>query len=218
MNRRLTLASMSLLLLTECGGPPPAPVAAKPPPVLSLTISGGPDQNPDAAGRASPVAVRIYQLSGAAKFEQTDVFALKDREAQTLGGESQGSQEFLIAPAESKTVTIPLKPMVSAIGVAVMYRDIDHAVWREVKPAAANGQTKITVLVGRLRMAARAETPDPPVMAGKPEKPDAVEAGGLMGMVKGMMDKADTPAGQIATKAGGTLAETAAGKIMAPKK
>ena len=75
MNRRLMVIVLGgLVALTRCSPPPP--------PVLTLTITGTADQNPDAAGRASPVAVRVYQLSGTAKFEQADVFALKDREAK----------------------------------------------------------------------------------------------------------------------------------------
>ena len=77
-NCRLTLGALGLLALTYCAPPPP------PPPVLTLTIAGSAEQNPDGAGRAAPVAVRVYQLSGTAKFEQTDVFALKDAEKKTL--------------------------------------------------------------------------------------------------------------------------------------
>src|SRR6202051_2362435 len=106
MNRRLILGFVPLLVLARCGSPPP------PPPVLYLTITGTAEQNPDAAGRAAPVAVRVYQLSGTAKFEQSDVFALKDNEAKTLGTEeAAGSQEFLIAPGDKKTGRIDLKPM-----------------------------------------------------------------------------------------------------------
>jgi type VI secretion system protein VasD len=155
MNRRLILGLPALLALgfpgllalAGCGSPPP------PPPVLTLTIKGGADQNPDTAGRASPVAVRVYQLSGTAKFEQTDVFALKDSEAKTLGSEAAaGSQEFLIAPGDTKKITIDLKPMVSAVGVAVMYRDIDNAKWRATAPAAAHGPTELSANVGKLAL------------------------------------------------------------------
>jgi len=147
MNRRLMVIVLGgLVALTRCGQPPP-------PPVLTLTIVGTADQNPDAAGRSSPVAVRVYQLSGTAKFEQADVFALKDNEAKTLGTEAAaGSQEFLIAPGDSKTVKIDLKPMVASIGVAVMYRDIDRAQWRADKPAAASGPTALTATVGKLAL------------------------------------------------------------------
>ena len=145
MNCRLTLGALGLLALTQCADKPP------PPPVLTLTIAGSAEQNPDGANRASPVAVRVYQLSGTAKFEQTDVFALKDNEKKTLGAEeATDSLQYLISPGESKTVTIDLKPMVSSIGIAVMYRDIDHAQWRATGPANAHGPTVYTAKVGKL--------------------------------------------------------------------
>jgi type VI secretion system protein VasD len=148
-NRRVLLACAGLLALARCGSPPP-------PPVLQLSINGGADQNPDGAGRAAPVAVRVYQLSGTAKFTQSDVFALKDNEAKTLGGEAAaGSQEYLISPGEKKSVTIDLKPMVSSIGVAVLYRDIDHANWRATAPANAHGPTNLTATVGKLALTLR---------------------------------------------------------------
>jgi type VI secretion system protein VasD len=151
MNRRLIVGFLGsfggLLALTGCGAPPP------PPPVLNLTITGTADQNPDPSGRASPVAVRVYQLSGTAKFSQADVFALKDNEAKTLGTEeAASSQEFLIAPGDTKKVTIDLKPMVSAIGVAVMYRDIDQAQWRANEPAKASGPTNLSATIGKLAL------------------------------------------------------------------
>jgi type VI secretion system protein VasD len=147
LNRRLLLGCAGLLALAHCAPPPP------PPPVLNLTIVGAADQNPDATGRASPVAVRIYELGGTAKFSQADIFALKDNEAKTLGTEeATSSQEYLIAPGDTKKVTIDLKPMVSAIGVAVLYRDIDHASWRATAPAQPNGPTNLTATVGKLAL------------------------------------------------------------------
>lgn len=44
------------LLLARCA---PAP---KPPPVLTLTMVGSADQNPDPSGNAAPVAVKVYEL------------------------------------------------------------------------------------------------------------------------------------------------------------
>ncbi len=110
MNRRLLLGFAGLLALAHCAPAPP------PPPVLNLTITGTAGQNPDASGRASPVAVRVYQLSGTAKFSQADVFGLMNNEAKVLGSEeATSSMEFLIAPSETKKISVDLKPMVSAI-------------------------------------------------------------------------------------------------------
>ena len=147
MNRRLVMGFVGLLALAHCAPAPP------PPPVLNLTITGTAEQNPDPSGRASPVAVRVYQLSGTAKFSQADVFGLMNNEAKILGAEeATSSLEFLIAPGENKKVTVDLKPMVSAIGVAVLYRDIDHAQWRSTVSANAHGPTDVSAKIGRLAL------------------------------------------------------------------
>src|SRR5258708_11542807 len=146
MNRRLLTGFVGVLALANCSPPPP-------PPVLNLTIKGTAEQNPDPSGRSSPVAVRVYQLSGTGKFSQTDVFGLMNNEAKILGTEeATTSMEFLIAPGESKKVNVDLKPMVSAIGVAVLYRDIDHAQWRANQPANAHGPTDLSATIGRLAL------------------------------------------------------------------
>lgn len=145
MNRRHVLSCLALLALARCGAAPP------PPPVLTLTIVGTTGQNPDPSGAGAPVAVRVYQLTGTGKFMQADVFALKDNEAKTLGTEEAATaQEYLISPGATQKVTINLKPMVSAIGVAVLYREIDQAQWRATAPAAASGPTNLTATVGKL--------------------------------------------------------------------
>ena len=145
MARHVMTAAL-LLTLAGCGGSPP-------PPVLKLTIAGSAEQNPDPTGRASPVAVRVYQLTGTGKFNQADVFALKDNEAKTLAGEEAGgSEQFLIAPGDTKTVTINLKPSVASIGIAVMYRDIDRAKWRATEAARPSGTTTVSATIGKLAL------------------------------------------------------------------
>lgn len=87
--RRTTLLA-PLVLLARCGSSPP-------PPVLTLTIQTGPDQNPDSAGHPAPVAIRIYQLASLAAFSRADVFALIDRQAETLGADYLASDEVVVA-------------------------------------------------------------------------------------------------------------------------
>ena len=148
MTRRRSLLLLPALVapfvLLQCAPPP------KPPAVLTLTMIGSADQNPDLAGKPAPVAVRIYQLTATAKFERGDVFALTEHEQQTLGGDDAGSQEFVLSPGETQTKTFELKPMVQAIGIVVLYRDIDNAQWRADAPAAASGPTKLLLNVGKL--------------------------------------------------------------------
>ena len=147
ISRRFLLSVFPALALAHCA---PGP---KPPAVLNLTMIGSAEQNPDTSGKASPVAVRIYQLTQTAKFERADVFALTEREQQTLGQDSAASQEFVLSPGETQTKTFELKNGVQAVGIVVLYRDIDRSKWREVAPAATSGPTRLTLSVGKLAIA-----------------------------------------------------------------
>jgi type VI secretion system protein VasD len=143
ITRRAVLGVCAALATT--GG-----ASAPPPAVLTLTIAAGSDQNPDAAGRAAPVAVRLFELNGAAKFERADVFALTEREQQTLGDESQGSEEFVLRPGETRTITRELKKGVQFIGVAVLFRDIDRSRWRAIAQVGVSGPTRLSLRINGL--------------------------------------------------------------------
>ena len=144
ISRRVLLSLMPALALAHCA---PGP---KPPAVVTLTMIGSPDQNPSTSGAPSPVAVRIYQLTQTAKFDRGDVFALTEHEQQTLGQDEAGSQEFVLSPGETQTKTFEAKTGVQAIGVVVLYRDIDNAQWRADAPIATSGPTRLTLNVGKL--------------------------------------------------------------------
>jgi type VI secretion system protein VasD len=143
IHRRLLLGLPAALALAHCASP-------KPPAVLTLTMIGSADQNPDANGKAAPVAVHVYQLTQTAKFERSDVFALTEHEQQTLGQDDAASQEFVLSPGETQSKTFELKPGVQAVGVVVLYRDIDNAQWRADAPVATSGPTKLALSVGKL--------------------------------------------------------------------
>jgi type VI secretion system protein VasD len=141
--RRALLAVVALLIGVAAAPPPP-------PAVLTLTIVAGADQNPDPSGRPAPVAVRLFELNGTAKFERADVFALTEHEQQTLGTDSQGSEEFVLAPGETRTITRELKKGVEFVGFAVLFRDIDRSRWRVIAQVGVSGPTKLTLRVNGL--------------------------------------------------------------------
>ena len=145
INRRLLLA-LPAILAARCSSPPP-------PAVLTLTMIGGADQNPDPSGQPATVAVRLFQLKSNAAFERADVFALTEREQQTLGTDGLGSEEFVIKPGESRTITRELKPGAQFIGTAVLFRDIDRARWRGIAPVAASGPSRRTLTISRVTAA-----------------------------------------------------------------
>lgn len=133
--RRLLLG-LPLLAIAGCAGPPP-------PGVVELALAAGADQNPDPAGQATPVAVKIFQLTATAKFERADYFALREREQATLAADSAVSEEFVLAPGQQRELTLNLRPNVRAIGIAVGFREIDRATWRLVQPVATSGTTRL---------------------------------------------------------------------------
>jgi type VI secretion system protein VasD len=145
LTRRMLLATPAAL--AACAAPPPPP----PPPVLELTVMGGADQNPDPAGKPVSVAIHLYELTNTAKFERADVFALIEREKQTLGADSPASEEFVVAPGETRKVVHPMKPEVGFVGIAVLFRDIDRATWRLMAPVAAHGVTRLVVQVSGIK-------------------------------------------------------------------
>jgi type VI secretion system protein VasD len=144
MIARRALLALTALSFGVAGAPPP------PPAVLTMTIIGGSDQNPDPSGRPAPVAVRLFELNGTAKFERADVFALTEREQQTLGADGQGSEEFILRPGETRTITRELKKGVQFIGIAVLFRDIDRSRWRVMAPVGVSGPTRLTLRVNGL--------------------------------------------------------------------
>lgn len=142
ITRRTTLAS--LLALGACASPPP------PPAVVTLEIAGGADQNPDPSGRPSPVALQVFYLNATARFERADVFALTERERDTLGPDSAGSEQFVIAPGETRTVVREPRAGVQAVGIVALFRDVDSgATWRAVRPIATSGPTTIRIQLAR---------------------------------------------------------------------
>jgi type VI secretion system VasD/TssJ family lipoprotein len=142
------LGLLVVMALAGCAAPPP------PPPVLTLNIIGSAAQNPDPAGHGTTVAVKFYQLSSTGKFQSADVYTLMGNEAAALGtDEAAPSAQFLLAPGASLTETVPLKPLVSSVGFAVLFRDINQSTWKLTAPVAANGPSAVTLRVNGLTAA-----------------------------------------------------------------
>jgi len=113
-------------------------------------VKAGRDQNPEANGQPAPVAIHLYQLAATGGFERADVFALTEHEAATLGADLLQSEIFNFAPGETRTLKRMLKPGAQFLGVAVLFRDIDHATWRAIAPVAATGPTTLTLSTTKL--------------------------------------------------------------------
>lgn len=142
ISRRIVLAVAAVL--AACAAPPPPP---PPPPTLELSIVSSPDQNQDPSGRAAPVAVHLYQLTGSGKFERASMLQLTENEAQTLGDQSVGSEEIIVKPGETRTIKRELKPGVQFLGAAVLFRDVNRAHCCGFSPVAPHGPTKLMLKI-----------------------------------------------------------------------
>jgi type VI secretion system protein VasD len=135
----------ALFTLEGCATAPTGPVG------LSLTVHAGADQNPDPNGHATPVAVRLYQLTATGSFDRADVFALVTHEQETLGSDLLGSEELVVSPGTTRTITRTLASGTRFVGIAVLFRDIDHADWRATAPVSGSGPTDLTLNISGLR-------------------------------------------------------------------
>src|SRR5262245_55744080 len=84
----------SLTLAGGCGGTKSA--------LLKGSINTDAAANPDQHGRPSPVVVRVYELKGVGAFNSSDFFSLFDKEAETLGSELIGREEYDLRPGENR--------------------------------------------------------------------------------------------------------------------
>lgn len=120
-----------LLAAVGAAGCADAPVVDPPLPVtVAIEAGAAASVNPDAEGRPSPVAVRIYQLAEDGAFSRAELSALWDREAEVLAAASVARHDLLLAPGGRGAVRFELDPRVRAIGVAAAFRDFRNARWR----------------------------------------------------------------------------------------
>jgi len=131
------------LVAVSCGkAPPPAPpsitIAAPPDARVKapMTLAASADTNPDATGRPSPVVVRVYQLRTDGAFAGADFFALFDDDQKVLGPELISRDEFVLAPAERRTMDVTLSGETRYVGAVAAFRDIRNAQWRVLVPAS----------------------------------------------------------------------------------
>jgi|SRR5215471_14350448 len=116
-----------------------------------VALSAAADVNPDAAGKPSPVIVRVYQLKGDTAFSGADFFALFDDDMKVLGPELIGREEYVLTPSENRTVELAVQKTAKFIGVMAAFRDIRNSQWRVVVPAPLK-KNDVTLSVERARV------------------------------------------------------------------
>lgn len=119
------------------------------PTVAQVTVSASEDVNPDPTGEASPVFVRLYELTSDTTFTTATFSQLYNDEKATLGDALRGREEVSLAPGQTATVSREFQDGSKYLGVLAAYQDIDAATWRATAPVPQNETTAFEVKVGR---------------------------------------------------------------------
>jgi type VI secretion system protein VasD len=159
--RAIIFVVIPVLIETACGGKAPPPQAPVLPPSITIaapveaktkatmTLVAGKDTNPDASGRPSPVVVRIYQLRTDGGFNKADFLALLDDDQKVLGNELISRDEFVLDPAEQRSLEVVVGNDTRFVGAFANFKDYRNAQWRALVPAP---RTNFSVNVERARI------------------------------------------------------------------
>ena len=136
---------MTIEFLTGC-----ATFNAIVPPSTDLKFNVSPDINPDKSGRASPVVVKIFELSSRTIFDTQDFFTLYESPEKILGPDLLKKDELELQPDQIKEQKLVLNKNTRYIGFVVAYRNIDGSRWRSVVEASPTGYKNITMNIEKL--------------------------------------------------------------------
>ncbi|WP_245825482.1 type VI secretion system lipoprotein TssJ [Pseudocolwellia agarivorans] len=136
---------VSAVILTSC-----ATINAIVPPSTDLTFNVSEDINPDKSGRASPVVVKVFELSSRTIFDTQDFFTLYESPEKILGPDLLKKDELELQPEQLKEHKMVLNKNTRYIGFVVAYRNIDGSRWRAVVEADPTGYKNITLNIEKL--------------------------------------------------------------------
>jgi len=97
---------------------------------VEISIAASESLNPTEAGRASPVLLRIFELSAPTFFQSGDFFTLLDDMAKAQHAEVIEIHEFTLMPGEIRVLRRRTEPNTRFLGVAAAYRDLEGSSWR----------------------------------------------------------------------------------------
>jgi len=100
------------------------------PDTANIIITASENLNPNIEKRASPVVLRIYQLTQIDKFNNSDFFALYENDQNILGLDLIYRKELEIKPGNISTEAIEISLSSKYIAVLAAFRDLDQAQWK----------------------------------------------------------------------------------------
>ncbi|GAA6171787.1 type VI secretion system lipoprotein TssJ [Colwellia sp. KU-HH00111] len=120
------------------------------PPSTDINFNVSADINPDMNGRASPVVVKVFELSSRTIFDTQDFFTLYEKPEEILGPDLLKKDELELQPEQLKTHKMVLNKNTRYVGFVVAYRNIDSSRWRSVIEVSPTGYDNFTLNIEKL--------------------------------------------------------------------
>lgn len=147
---RAMVPVVAAAILAACSGSStPDPTTA------GLTVQATEKINPNAAGTASPVVVRIYELKATSVFDTAEFSQLFYDDQATLGGDMLDRREIEIAPGQTIERTDTLSSETRYLGFIAGYRDLSNATWRGKVSIESETDNTVLVTVDALSISAK---------------------------------------------------------------
>jgi type VI secretion system protein VasD len=90
---------------------------------LDVDLTTRASLNPDDAGRATSVAVRVYQLKDRQMFDRASYDDLLKNDRTVLAQDCQASMSSVLNPAASASLSQPMRPDTEYVAIATFFRD-----------------------------------------------------------------------------------------------
>ena len=127
--------ALSVILTAGC---PKEPVR------VNMVLNASTNVNPDAAGQALSVVVRVYQLKDKGRIEAADYNALWKSDRETLSDDLLERQERVVQPGTQEMLEIQANPMANYIAAVALFRNPSGDTWRRIIPISKNKAQKLT--------------------------------------------------------------------------
>jgi type VI secretion system protein VasD len=149
-----TILLLAAVALAGCAGP-----ALKPSTKADVVLQASPSVNPDAGGRPSPIVLAVYELRASGRFTAADFLSLHERAEQTLAADLARREEVLLAPGESRTLSLRLQEGSRYLGFTGGFRRFGEARWRGLAAVPEGATTRVVVRADTLSVSVESTGP-----------------------------------------------------------
>lgn len=115
---------------------------------LKLSFHAGDDINPDQNNRASPVIIRLYELSSTSVFDKADFVDLYERDAELLRNGLIAKQTFQpMVPGERREERLVLNPGTTHVALYAEFSRYQGSSYKLLVPVTQNNVFRTAVAV-----------------------------------------------------------------------